>query len=91
MKIINFETIKEKVNKLDAMAKTDMTKPNSIFPQKEDKSVAERMQKFLCKKLQFFIALSAVACGQILPCFFRHGRIDKGTFVVLQKRQYRKL
>ena len=46
MKIINFETIKEKVNKLDAMAKTDMTKPNSIFPQKEDKSVAERMQKF---------------------------------------------
>ena len=45
MKIINFETIKEKVNKLDAMAKTDMTKPNSIFPQKEDKSVAERMQK----------------------------------------------
>ena len=46
MKIINFETIKEKVNKLDAMAKTDMTKPNSIFPQKEDKSVAERMQNF---------------------------------------------
>ena len=46
MKIINIETIKEKVNKLDAMAKTDMTKPNSIFPQKEDKSVAERMQKF---------------------------------------------
>ncbi len=46
MKIINIETIKEKVNKLDAMAKTDMTKPNSVFPQKEDKSVSERMQKF---------------------------------------------
>ncbi len=46
MKIINFETIKEKVNKLDSMAKTDMTKPNSVFPQKEDKSVAEKMQKF---------------------------------------------
>ena len=46
MKIIYFETIKEKVNKLDAMAKTDMTKPNSVFPQKEDKSVSERMQKF---------------------------------------------
>ena len=28
------------------MAKTDMTKPNSVFPQKEDKSVAEKMQKF---------------------------------------------
>ena len=46
MKIINIETIKEKVNKLDAMAKTDMTKPNSVFPQQEDKSVSERMQKF---------------------------------------------
>ena len=46
MKIINIEKIKEKVNKLDAMAKTDMTKPNSVFPQKEDKSVSERMQKF---------------------------------------------
>ena len=46
MKIINFETIKEKINKLDAMAQTDMTKPNSVFPQKEDKSVAEKMQKF---------------------------------------------
>ena len=46
MKIINFETIKEKVNKLDAMANVDMTKPNSIFPNKEDKSVTEKMQKF---------------------------------------------
>lgn len=46
MKIINFETIKEKVNKLDAMANVDMTKLNSIFPYKEDKSVAEKMQKF---------------------------------------------
>lgn len=46
MKIINFETIKEKINKLDSMAQTDMTKPNSIFPYKDDKSVAEKMQKF---------------------------------------------
>ena len=46
MKIVNIEAIKEKINKLDAMAQTDMTKPNSVFPQKEDKSVAERMQKF---------------------------------------------
>lgn len=46
MKIINFETIKEKINKLDSMAQTDMTKPNSIFPNKYDKSVAEKMQKF---------------------------------------------
>lgn len=46
MKIINFETIKEKINKLDSMAQTDMTKPNSIFPNKDDKSVAEKMQKF---------------------------------------------
>lgn len=46
MKIINFETIKEKVNKLDAMANVDMTKPNSIFPHKEDVSVADKMKKF---------------------------------------------
>lgn len=46
MKIINFETIKEKINKLDSMAQTDMTKPNSIFPNKDDKSVAEKMHKF---------------------------------------------
>ena len=46
MKIINFDAVKEKINKLDAMAHTDMTKPNSVFPQKEDKSVAEKMQKF---------------------------------------------
>ena len=38
MKIVNIEAIKEKINKLDAMAKTDMTKLNSVFPQKEDKS-----------------------------------------------------
>ncbi len=46
MKIINIETIKEKVNKLDAMANVDMTKPNSIFPYKEDVSVADKMKKF---------------------------------------------
>lgn len=48
MKIINFETIKEKINKLDSMANVDMTKPNSIFPQKDDdkRTVTEKMQKF---------------------------------------------
>lgn len=48
MKIINFETIREKVNKLDTMANVDMTKPNSIFPHKDDdnRTVAEKMQKF---------------------------------------------
>ena len=46
MKIINIDTIKEKVNKLDAMANVDMTKPNSIFPYKEDASVADKMKKF---------------------------------------------
>ncbi|CCY63435.1 MAG: hypothetical protein ACLSA2_05405 [Candidatus Gastranaerophilaceae bacterium] len=47
MKIVNFETIKEKVNKLDAMAQTDLTKINTVFPQNNNgKSVSERMQIF---------------------------------------------
>ena len=47
MKIVNFETIKEKVNKLDAMAQTDLTKINTVFPQNDNgKSVSERMKIF---------------------------------------------
>lgn len=44
---IHFETIKEKINKLDTLAnQVDMTKPNTIFQPKEKPSVAERMNKF---------------------------------------------
>ena len=46
MDIINLDLIREKVNKLDSMAKTDMTKINSVFPQKENLTVSERMEKF---------------------------------------------
>lgn len=47
MKIVNFETIKEKVNKLDAMAQIDLTKINTVFPQNDNgKSVSERMKIF---------------------------------------------
>ena len=46
IKIIPFDIIKEKINTYDEMANVDMTKPNSIFPQKSDKSFAEKMQKF---------------------------------------------
>lgn len=46
MDIINLDLIREKVNKLDSMAKTDMTKINSVFPQNENISVSERMKKF---------------------------------------------
>ena len=45
-KIVNFDLIREKINKLDAMANSDMTKTNSVFPQNKDKSVSEKMQKF---------------------------------------------
>ena len=45
-KIVNFDLIREKINKLDAMANSDMTKHNSVFPQNKDKSVSEKMQKF---------------------------------------------
>lgn len=46
--IINFETIKERINKLDSIAnQTDMTKPNTIFQKNDEKlSVAERMKNF---------------------------------------------
>lgn len=46
--IVNFNTIKEKINKLDTMAsQVDMTKPNTIFQKNDGKlSVAERMNKF---------------------------------------------
>lgn len=46
--IVNFNTIKEKINKLDTMAsQVDMTKPNTIFQKNDEKlSAAERMNKF---------------------------------------------
>lgn len=46
--IVNFNTIKEKINKLDTMAsQVDMTNPNTIFQKNDEKlSVAERMNKF---------------------------------------------
>ena len=45
--IVNFNTIKEKINKLDTMAsQVDMTKPNTIFQKNDELSVAERMNKF---------------------------------------------
>lgn len=46
--IVNFNTIKEKINKLDTMAsQVDMTKPNTIFQKNDEKlSVTERMNKF---------------------------------------------
>lgn len=46
MKIVDFESYKNTINKLDKMAQVDMSKPDTIFPQKEDKSIADRMKKF---------------------------------------------
>lgn len=46
MKIVDFNSYKNSVNKLDAMANGDITKPNTIFPQKADESVADKMKKF---------------------------------------------
>ena len=46
MKIVNIDVIREKIEKLDSMAQTDMTKPNTIFNSGEDKSVKSRMQRF---------------------------------------------
>ena len=45
---INFDTIKERINKLDTMAsQVDMTKPNTIFQKNDEKlSVSERLSKF---------------------------------------------
>ncbi len=43
VKIIDLNLIKEKINKLDAMANVDMSKPNTVFSQK---SVSEKMQQF---------------------------------------------
>lgn len=42
--IVDFKTY---INKLDNMAsQVDMTKPNSVMPQQNDKSVSERLKKF---------------------------------------------
>lgn len=47
MKIVDFESYKKYVDKLDSMAQTDMTKPDLVFRfDKKDESVAEKMQKF---------------------------------------------
>lgn len=46
MKIVDFNSFKNTIEKLDKMAQVDMTKPNTVFPQAEDKSVSERMKKF---------------------------------------------
>lgn len=46
MKIVDFESYKNTINKFDKMAQVDMSKPDTIFPQKEDKSIADRMKKF---------------------------------------------
>lgn len=45
VKIINLDLIREKINKFDSLANVDMTKPNSIFPQKSD-DVSDKMKKF---------------------------------------------
>lgn len=45
MKIVDFESFKKAINKLDAMA-PEKTKPLVVFPQKTEKSTAERLQKF---------------------------------------------
>lgn len=47
MKIIDFNSYKNCVNKLDQMAQVDMTKPNTVFPQKKDDSIEEKMQRLL--------------------------------------------
>lgn len=44
MEIVDFNSFKNSVNKLDKMAQVDMTKPNAIFPQ--DDSVADKMKRF---------------------------------------------
>lgn len=46
MKIVDFDSFKKTVNKLDKMAQVDMTKPNTVFPQKTDETVADKMKKF---------------------------------------------
>ncbi len=40
---VNFETIKNSVNKLDALAKPVVPKLNTVF---QDDTVADRMKKF---------------------------------------------
>ena len=45
VKIINLDLIREKINKFDSLANVDMTKPNSISPQKSD-DVSDKMKKF---------------------------------------------
>lgn len=46
MEIVDFNSFKNSVKKLDKMAQVDMTKPNAIFPQESDDSVADKMKRF---------------------------------------------
>ena len=41
MKIVDFDSYKKSINKLDKMAQVDMTKPNTVFPQKDERKTAE--------------------------------------------------
>ena len=43
--IVDFNSFKSAINKLDKMAQTDMTKPNTVFPQKNE-SVQDKFQRF---------------------------------------------
>jgi len=45
MKITDFESFKKTINKLDSMT-TDNNNKLVIFPQKTEKTTAERLQKF---------------------------------------------
>ena len=46
MKIDKFESIKEKINKLDSMAKSDPAKIHTIFKAKQSHTVSDRMKIF---------------------------------------------
>ena len=46
MKIVDFKSFKDAVNKLDTMAQVDLTKPNSVFPQKTEVNLSEKMKNF---------------------------------------------
>ena len=46
MKIVDFKSFKDAVNKLDTMAQVDLTKPNSVFPEKQEVNLSEKMKNF---------------------------------------------
>ena len=45
MKIVDFESYKKAVSKLDALA-SEQTAPLVVFPQKTEKSAADRLKQF---------------------------------------------